>query len=64
MSNQAALFAGATPPELKREPEVNGVPIISLRDYQTNLMVAVRKAMAAGHKRVVMQAPTGAGKQF
>lgn len=63
MSNQTALFAGAVPPaEHKREPEASSVPTISLWEHQAKLISEVRKAMAAGHKRVVMQSPTGSGK--
>lgn len=65
MSREIPLFAGAVkPPERKRKEQPHGIPVIKLRDYQSDLMNAVRRSMAAGHRRVVMQAPTGAGKQF
>ena len=35
---------------------------IKLRDYQQGAIDALREALAAGYKRPVMQAPTGAGK--
>ena len=35
---------------------------ITLRDYQQGAIDKLREALAAGHKRPVMQAPTGAGK--
>ena len=35
---------------------------ITLRDYQQEAIAQLRQALGAGHKRPVMQAPTGAGK--
>ena len=33
-----------------------------LRDYQTDIIAKLRHSLAAGHKRPVIQAPTGSGK--
>lgn len=62
MNYEQALFAGVERREVKRKPEVQGAPVVSLRDYQSDLMSAVRRSMAAGHRRVVMQGVTGLGK--
>jgi DNA repair protein RadD len=34
----------------------------ALRDYQSNLLVAVREAYRQGHRRILIQAATGSGK--
>ena len=62
MNYEQALFAGVERRQVKRKPEVQGAPVVSLRDYQSDLMSAVRRSMAAGHRRVVMQGVTGLGK--
>jgi superfamily II DNA or RNA helicase len=36
--------------------------MISLRDYQIKQITEIRSEMAKGHKRIIMQAATGAGK--
>lgn len=36
--------------------------MIVLRPYQTDLVARTRAAIAAGHRRVLLQAPTGSGK--
>jgi len=36
--------------------------VFALRDYQQQAIAQVRQALAAGHKSVLLQAPTGSGK--
>lgn len=38
--------------------------MISLRDYQKDLVTAVRNECIAGHKRILMVLPTGGGKTY
>ena len=35
---------------------------IELRDYQTEVIAAVDRAVAAGQRRIIVVAPTGSGK--
>lgn len=68
VSAEALLYSAATlsparlPPARPLPFTADGLRRYSLRDYQLAMLLAALDLMRQGHRRVLIQAPTGAGK--